>query len=938
MTFFDLSPIIDELDRNREVTVSGLHGSALSLFVCEMARRRPPLFFIAGEDRFDRHRHELAELEPASEAIDRHHPYYLPRPLVIATPEFLNRTVSIMEKYEFRPKHAVDIESIVNRLLASGFSREDIAEEEGDFALRGGILDIYAAGRKPARIELDGDTVDSIRKFSAETQRSTGSLDAFEIALAQPDRDLPLRDHIPASATLITDTETGLVRPTVRLAADGRIRFRISSPRLYFGDIKALRADFERGDYRYTILTGSPSRAERLRTLFGEIPLLPIPLTEGFIDEDKKTAFLTEYEIFGEIKRRKERFRGLFVDDLKGLKDLDYVVHSEFGIGQFRGLAVMEVEDKQIECLRIDYADGDKVFLPIERINLLERYVATTEKSPKLSKLGGEAWIRTKKKVKKATEKIAFDLIRLYAERMQTPGFAFPKDTQEMTDLEAGFPYEETEDQIRAIRDVIRDMESPKPQERLICGDVGYGKTEIALRAAFKAALGGKQAVVLCPTTLLAFQHYNTFRKRLNPFPIRVEMVSRFKKKEEIKAICADLARSKIDILIGTHRLLQPDIVIPDLGLLVIDEEQRFGVIQKEKFKKLKPGVDILYLSATPIPRTLYMSLTGIKDISNIHTPPPGRKDIETRIMFWDDDEIKRIVEAELNREGQVFFIHNRIQSIEIIRSRLLGLLPGIRIGLIHGQMRTELSERRMIDFLSGKYSVLLSTAIVESGLDMPRVNTIVVNEAHKFGLADLHQLRGRVGRSDLQAYAYFLVPETKTLTEDANKRLSALNSYASLGSGFRLALRDMEIRGIGDLLGKEQSGVLDAVGYHHYVKILSASVNELRGTKVFTEPVLSLKIDAYFPSAYIESAYERTALYKRLLDVESKFELESIRSEILDRFGRYPREAENMFYLSEVRLRAIELGATEVIQRGDKIVFFKKSNVVDHLIYENKE
>jgi transcription-repair coupling factor (superfamily II helicase) len=361
-------------------------------------------------------------------------------------------------------------------------------------------------------------------------------------------------------------------------------------------------------------------------------------------------------------------------------------------------------------------------------------------------------------------------------------------------------------------------------------------------------------------------------------------------------------------------------------------------VIQKEKFKKLKPGIDILYLSATPIPRTLYMALTGIKDISNVHTPPPGRKDIETRIMFWDDDEIKRIVEAELNRGGQVFFIHNRIQSIEIIRSRLQNLLPEVRIGLIHGQMRTDISECRMIDFLSGKYNLLLSTAIVESGLDMPRVNTIVVNEAHKFGLADLHQLRGRVGRSDLQAHAYFLIPEVRVLTEEANKRLNALNSYASLGSGFRLALRDMEIRGIGDLLGKEQSGVMDAVGYHHYVKILTASVNEMRGTKVFTEPVLSLKIDAYFPSPYIESAYERTALYKRLLDVESKFELESIRSEILDRFGRYPREVENMFYVSELRLRAIELGATEVIQRGDKIVFFRKQSVIDQIAYEDND
>jgi len=938
MTFFDLSPILEELKVTREVTVSGLFGSALSLFVVELARENAPVVFITAEDKIDRYKHELKDLFHVSETIDRHNPFYSPRNLIITTPEFLEHDIPVKETCEFRLNDKVDIETVVERLLATGFSREDIVEEAGDFALRGGILDIYAEGQEPARIEMFGDNVDSIRKFSVQTQRSTANIDVFGLELARHDRTALLRDLIPGSAVIITDTITNLSNPTVRLADDGRIKYRITSPRLYFGDIKALRADSERGDYKYTLLIGSPARTEKLKTLIGGIPVLPIPLAEGFIDEDRKTVNLTEYEIFGEIKRRKERYRGLFVDDLKGLKDLDYVVHSDFGIGQFRGLTVMEVENAKIECLRIDYAEGGKVFLPIERINLLERYVATTEKTPKLSKLGAEAWIRTKKKVKKATEKIAYDLIRLYAQRMQAPGFAYPKDAQEMTELEAGFPYDETEDQIRAIRDVARDMESPKPQERLICGDVGYGKTEIALRASFKAALGGKQTAILCPTTLLAFQHYNTFRKRLNRFPIRVEMISRFKKKEELKAIVGDLARSTVDIVIGTHRLLQPDIEIPNLGLLVIDEEQRFGVIQKEKFKKLKPGIDILYLSATPIPRTLYMSLTGIKDISNIHTPPPGRKDIETRVMFWDDDEIKRIVEAELKRDGQVFFIHNRIQSIEIIRSRLQNLLPEIRIGLIHGRMRTDLSERRMIDFLAGKYNLLLSTAIVESGLDMPRVNTIIVNEAHKFGLADLHQLRGRVGRSDLQAYAYFLIPEVRVLTEDANKRLSALNSYTSLGSGFRLALRDMEIRGIGDLLGKEQSGVMDSIGYHHYVKILSASVNEMRGTRVFTEPVLSLKIDAYFPSPYIESAYERTALYKRLLDVESKFELESIRSEILDRFGRYPREVKNMFYVSEIRLRAIELGATEVIQRGDKILFFRKNNVIDHVVYEDND
>ncbi len=611
---------------------------------------------------------------------------------------------------------------------------------------------------------------------------------------------------------------------------------------------------------------------------------------------------------------------------------MDFVVHSDFGIGQFRGLCVMEFEGKKIECLRLDYAEGGKVFLPVERINLLERYVGATDHSPRLSRLGSEIWLKTKKKVKRATEKLAFDLIQLYTRRLQASGIAFAPDGPEMAALEAAFPYDETEDQIKAINDVKRDMEANRPQERLICGDVGYGKTEIALRAAFKAALSGYQVALLCPTTLLAFQHYQTFRNRLADFPVRVEMVSRFRSREDLKMILQDLARKRIEIVIGTQRLLQPDVEIPNLGLLIIDEEQRFGVMQKEKFKHWRPGIDIIYLTATP---TLYMALTGIKDISNIHTPPAGRRDIETRIMFWDDEEIQRIINHEINRGGQVFFVHNRIQSLDIIRSRLAHLLPGTPLAVIHGRMRPAVSERRMLDFLAGRFPLLLSTAIVESGLDMPRVNTIIVNDAHQFGLADLHQLRGRVGRSAQQAYAYFIVPEARRLTETAHQRLSALNSYAALGSGFRLAIRDMEIRGIGDLLGREQSGALDSVGYHHYLKILSASVNELRGVRTTLEPVLSLKIEAYIPSTYIESAYERTALYKRLLDIESRYEMETIQAEIKDRFGRYPPEVENLLRLSAIRLRARELGATEVIQRGDRIVFIKGTETLEQVPFE---
>jgi transcription-repair coupling factor (superfamily II helicase) len=673
----------------------------------------------------------------------------------------------------------------------------------------------------------------------------------------------------------------------------------------------------------------SPSLARKLGALLGEIETHHVPLETGFVDPHKHVIYLTEHEVFGKIRRRKPAYKGPFVDDLMGFKENDYVVHSDYGIGQYRGLSQIELEGKKIECLQIAYAGKDRLYLPIERLNLLERYVATDDRPPRLSKLGGEVWVRIKKRIKKATERLAMELLKLYARRMQEPGFAFSPDTPEMQALEASFPYEETKDQLQAIIDVKKDMESAKPAERLICGDVGYGKTEIALRVAFKAAIDGKQTMILCPTTLLAFQHYTTFRDRLRPFPVNVEMVSRFRRKNEMNKILKETAAGAIDILIGTHRLLQPNVKFKDLGLLVVDEEQRFGVAQKEKMKRLKPGVDVIYLSATPIPRTLYMSLTGIKNISNIHTPPLGRKDIITNIIPFDEGTIEESITRELERNGQVFFVHNRIQTIETVRVKLSRLLPGIKICLLHGRMHEDITAKRMLRFIDGEYDLLLSTAIVESGLDMPRVNTIIVDQAHTFGLADLHQLRGRVGRGEVQGYAYFIVPVRGRMTDEAQKRLGALASYASLGSGFRLALRDMEIRGVGNLLGREQSGHMNSIGYHHYIRLLSESVGELRGRAISHEPVLDLKLDAYFPSDYISSAYERTALYKRLLDIESLHELEQIKNEIIDRFGRYPEQVELLFTIAGIRLKAREINASEVVRREGKFLFYRDGLVI---------
>ncbi len=926
---FDINKVVEKLEIQKRVTIGGFSGSSYTLFLAKLATEVSQVLCVADESNIDKYYVELKSLLNETLLVNEEHPYYRKGKMVLTTADFLSQKVKIKEEILLSKNQLINVEELLLRLHHTGYTREDIVEEEGEYAMRGGILDVFEPDNEPIRIEFYGDRITTIRKFNIQNQRSVETVSRVTLSLATVDGSEQLIRLINKDAVAVSEKEYTFPLPTLMLSPTPEIRYKFSPAYKYFGDLKRLREDIAETRYTFKFFIINRSLSERLKSLLGEIEISPMPVGEGFIDESTKVIYLTENELFGEIKRRKRVFRGLFVDDLMGLKENDFVVHSDYGIGQFKGLTFIDFENRKVECLRIDYAGNDRVFLPIERMNLLERYVATRESSPKLSKLGTEAWLRTKNRIRKATERLALNLINLYTRRSQEKGFSYSQDGIEMQELEASFPYEETEDQMKAIIEIKNDMQSNNPAERLVCGDVGYGKTELALRAAFKAALDSKQTMLLCPTTLLAFQHYNTFRKRLEAFPVNVEMVSRFRKKEELKKILKDIASGKIDIVIGTHRLLQPDIHFKNLGLLIIDEEQRFGVVHKEKIKNFIPSIDTFYLSATPIPRTLYMALTGLKNISNIYTPPPGRKDIITKIIFYDDDEICKIIKTELARGGQVFFVHNRIQTIETVRAKLLKIMPDLKICLLHGQMKEDISATRMVDFLAGKYDVLLSTAIVESGLDMPRVNTIIVDHAHKFGLADLHQLRGRVGRSDTQGFAYFIVPSRHKVTEEAHKRLGALISYTSLGSGFRLALRDMEIRGVGNLLGKEQSGHINSIGYHLYLKILGESVSSLKGEKVYHEPILDVKMDAYFPSTYIEKAYERTALYKRLLAIESMPELQSIREEIVDRFGKYPEEVENLFLLSKIRLKAREIGATEVVRRGKKFVYYKEGSII---------
>ncbi len=933
---FNIKKVVEKLKLHKRLTVGGLSGAPHTLFIAELVKSFSQVVYIAVEPKTNEYYRTFKKLVPETTLIDEENPFYVRSKIIITTKNFFDKKVQVKEKLKISEGKKIDMDDLLIRLQTTGYTREDIVEEEGEYALRGGILDIFEPDKKPFRIEFFGDKIFSIRTFETQNQRSVKEIKSIYLILARTNYTKPLVKLFVKNAVVVDEEEIKLALPEISIVPKGEIKYNFIPAIKYFGDLKKLKDDIAKKEYIFKFLISYQPLRDKLRSIFSEIEILSINLEEGFIDKNRNVIYLTEKEIFGKIRTQKRVYRGPFIDDLMGLKENDYVVHSDYGIGQFRKLSLIDFENRKVECLRIDYANDDKVYLPVERLNLLERYIATADRPPKLSKLGSELWLRTKKRIKKVTERLAIDLLNLYTKRSQEKGFAFSEDTMEIRELEVSFPYEETEDQMKAIDEVKNDMELQKPAERLICGDVGYGKTEIALRAAFKAALDSKQTMILCPTTLLAFQHYNTFTKRLELFPVNVEMVSRFRKKNELKKILKDTASGIIDIVIGTHRLLQPDVQFKDLGLLIIDEEQRFGVVQKEKIKNVKTGIDIFYLSATPIPRTLYMALTGLRNITNIYTPPPGRKEIITRLMFYDEDEMRKIIKFEIERGGQIFFVHNRIQTIETIRTRLLKILPDLKICLLHGKMKEDITAKRMVDFLRGEYNLLLSTAIIESGLDMPRVNTIIVDHAHRFGLADLHQLRGRVGRGEVQAYAHFLVPMHHRITEEAHKRLGALVSYTSLGSGFRLALRDMEIRGVGNLLGKEQSGHINSIGYHLYIKILNQAVCELRGKKISFEPILDLKMATYFPSSYIASAYERTALYKRLLNVESKFELHSINEEIIDRFGRYPEEVENLFLLSEIRLKARELGATEVVRKGKKIVYHKEGKVIYTGFMEN--
>ena len=870
-----------------------------------------------------------------------------------------------------------DRDTILEMLVSEGYHRASMVERRGEFSARGDIIDVYPITGEPVRVELFGDEVESIRLFNLDTQRSVKEIAEFSVSpISHEDEGSHLTDFLPRGSLVCLEEPAQLRLQTLewshegwhgewgdfmalmtpfrqlsfttwedaesRAAAEGieRIEIPFEPQRVFPDRVDGMMARLPQWvDEKRTILLMS-RQASRLEELLSEanlltndlepgrgVVLLAEPLAEGFTLGSLEV--LTDREITGTKRPRKshqkaERASLIHLDELT---PGDMVVHLQHGIGRYGGVKTLVIAGFNKDFLTIEYAKGDSLYVPVEQLDLLQPYKGLEGREGKLSKMGGQDWSRTRAKVKKDATELAEELLRLYAERETAQGHAYPPDTPWQAEMEEAFPYEETGDQLRVISEVKSDMERPRPMDRLVCGDVGYGKTEIAIRAAFKACSEGRQVAVLVPTTVLAHQHYQTFSERLAAFPVKVAVLSRFRSKAEIKAALEGLAAGEVDIIIGTHRLLSKDIKFNSLGLLIVDEEQRFGVKQKEKIKGLRKNVDILTLTATPIPRTLNMALVSIRDLSVIETPPEDRVPIKTYLFESHPDILRGAITRELQREGQVYVVHNRVDSIERLAADIRRMLPTVRVGVGHGQMGNEELEKVMMDFLEGEYDVLVCTTIIESGLDIPNSNTIIINNAHHFGLAQLYQMRGRVGRSARQAYCYLLYPPARTLTDDATKRLETIRDFTQLGAGYQIALRDLEIRGAGDILGAEQSGSIAAVGFDLYCKMLAEEVSTLRGEapkfELSDQPiVLELPVPANLPDDYVADPDQKVVLYKKIASVSSFEALEEVRAELLDRFGKLPEEAENLLTIVDLKLRARDLTIPSIRVKEGRITF----------------
>ena len=944
------------------------------------------------------------------------------RTIIVSYPEALSEKVftrRLLAKNTFKVKQGdkINLDFLTDLLFEYGFENVDFVVEPGQFAIRGGIIDVFSfANDNPYRIEFFGDEVDSIRSFDIASQLSIERLNQIVLLpnmqqqafieeresileylpkattiwieemsffAAQIDKEYeraveawekletsPLEDVSPAGndvhitpGKLFAKSEELLkaleAHPTIEFGKQntGDKAFHTTPQPIFnknFGMLIDNLNEYRQRGYRIILYSESSKQLDRIQAILNDIQHHDelhsdferklIAIHAGFIDHDNKVCRYTDHQIFERYHRYhlRDNFstkQAITLKDLYDLKPGDYVTHIDHGIGRFEGLMTMDVHGKSQEVLRLTYNKGDTLYISIHSLHQIAKYSSKDGAEPSLSTLGSNTWNRLKSKTKSKVKDIARELIKLYAERKQSKGFQFAPDSYLQNELEASFIYEDTPDQLKATNDVKRDMESASPMDRLICGDVGFGKTEIAIRAAFKAATDSKQVAVLVPTTVLALQHYQTFSSRLEGFPVNIEYLNRFKTAKQQKEILKRLEEGQIDIIIGTHRLTGKDVKFKDLGLLIIDEEQKFGVAVKEKLKEMKANVDTLTLTATPIPRTLQFSMMGARDLSVINTPPPNRYPVQTELRTFDGELIREAILFEMARNGQVFFIHNRVQNIMDVHDMIMSYVPGCRIAVAHGQMEGSKLEEIMLDFIAGDYDVLLCTTIVESGLDIPNANTIIVNDAHRYGLSDLHQLRGRVGRSNKKAFCYLLTPPFNTLTEEAQKRLRALEEFSDLGNGINIAMRDLDIRGAGNLLGAEQSGFINDIGFETYHKILDEAIAELKANEFsdlfdkekdleyVTDCVIETDMEVLLPSDYINSTAERVSLYTELDHIKTEERLLEFGNQLTDRFGPMPKPVIDLINTVRLRWMAKDLGFEKIVLRDNLMVAHFVSN-----------
>ena len=887
-----------------------------------------------------------------------------PMPPVAARPEPIRLAI----------EQEISLEQLSESLALAGYERVERADERGQFAVRGGLVDVFpTTGREPLRVEFWGDVIEQMRVFSPFTQRALHPvevavvypaaerrLDLVEPTLLDEDQPIPIpTDLVPpvaAGPDLVWQVgevrtvweEEGLEPVTLKraalldtLPAGQPFAFEAQRPALVARGLSEAENElgaFVRGGQRVVVAFPHVGEAMRQQNLLrrvqariledGEdLPREPellfavTPARRGFVWRDLGLTLLPDTQVFRKRPPRERRIGGRALQSFADLRSGDFIVHEDHGVGKLLGFETKEVAGVTRDYLFLGFRGDDRLYVPHEQLGKVSRYIGADNTMPALSKLGGKAWDNLKTRARESVRELAGELLALYAQRQQAPGVAYDLRHEYLERLEAEFPYRETPDQQAAIEAVKEDLEAPRPMDRLVCGDVGFGKTEVAIRAAFAVAVNGKQALMLAPTTILAEQHWHTFRDRYRDFPVRVEMVSRFRPPKEVKQVLADFQEGKVDVLVGTHRLLSRDVIPKNLGLVILDEEQRFGVAQKELLRSLRLEVDVLTLSATPIPRTLHMSLSGLRDISIIETPPEGRRPIRTTVSEFDEEIVKQALEREIERGGQAFYLHNRVDTIDEATEKLRQLVPSLRFLEAHGQMRERELEEKMHAFLRGDADVLVSTTIIESGLDIPQANTLIVERADQLGLSQLYQIRGRVGRSDVTAHAYLFYPDMSELSPEARARLATLADHTELGAGFAIAMRDLEIRGAGNLLGDEQSGHVAALGFELYVELLAEAVAELSGERrIAARPVrVDARVDAYVPPEYIASEALKIDLHRRLALSDSEDEVRELQAATVDRYGPLPEPVENLFLIQEAKLKLARAGADYFVFRGGK-------------------